>query len=380
MNTEYNEKKYREEKVVPPGAILKRTRNKMGLSKQDVADRLKLRISVIEDLEDNSCEDKQIATFTRGYIRSYSKFLGLDPEDILSRYTSIAPVDDFEQKMQSFSRKTIHDKDDSRVMGLTWIILAVALSLTSFWWWQNQISPSSRQAAPENKVTDTEVTNNTDFMDSSTSFEKYDSYIEDDDYIEGNHYVNQVSVDKEAPENVNAVTEINQEAAVEAVDAVTPVIETKDSNAVKATKNSNVVKETKEGKADTETVIVNNKPAASVAPIESNNSAKKIELSKKVIATAPKEVKPKKKKPAVIPKKSLVLAFADNCWVEVFDANGKLLLSGIKTTGDKYKLSGEPPFRVVLGVPSVVHLTYEGKKIDLRGHPAGRVARFNLPK
>lgn len=368
MNTEYNEKKYREEKVVPPGAILKRTRNKMGLSKQDVAERLKLRISVIEDLEDNSCEDKQIATFTRGYIRSYSKFLGLDPEDILSRFTSIVPAADFEQKMQSFSRKTIRDKDDSRVMGLTWIILAVALSLTSFWWWQNQMAPSSRQATLANQITDTEVTDNPDFMDSTTSFEKYDSYIEDDDFVEG---TNQVGVDKDAPENVNVVTEMNQETAVDAADVVTPVTETK---------NSNAVKETKKGKADTETVIANNKPAAPVAPIESNNSAKKIELSKKVIATAPKEVKPKKKKPAVIPKKSLVLAFADNCWVEVFDANGKLLLSGIKTTGDKYKLSGQPPFRVVLGVPSVVHLTYEGKKIDLRGHPAGRVARFNLPK
>lgn len=138
MNTEDNEETHVEENEFLSGELLKRTREKMNLTEEDVAERLKLRVTVIRELESNSFKDKQVATYTRGYIRSYAKFLNLNPDDILGSYKSIAHTKDYTQKMQSFSRKTIRDKDDSRVMGLTWAIFSVAVSLTAFWWWQNQ--------------------------------------------------------------------------------------------------------------------------------------------------------------------------------------------------------------------------------------------------
>lgn len=302
MNTEQNEEKHVKETAFLAGAVLKQARKKMGLSKQDVADRLKLRLSVIRELEDNSCAEKQVATFTRGYIRSYSKFLGLDPDDIMSRYKSAAPEDECEQKMQSFSRKTIRDKDDSRVMGLTWLIFFVAFSLTLFWWWQNQQAQSLQQISKGNNVEDLAL----DAPLRSRSFEETD-------------------IDKMVDNNESEILILSTDANVDVTAGAS-------------------------GEAD--------------------------KLSNALIA----KVDVPKVEVALIPKASLVMSFSGDCWVEVYDSSGQSILMAMKATGDQLTLSGQAPFRLVLGAPSVVNLTFDGKNIDLSGYSSGRVARLSLPK
>ncbi|MCV5263794.1 helix-turn-helix domain-containing protein, partial [Escherichia coli] len=75
---------------------------------------------MIEDIENNRFESQQVATFTRGYLRSYAKFVGLDEKVVLTALEQTADAQPQEQEieMQSFSRKTKDEKHNSRIMFL----------------------------------------------------------------------------------------------------------------------------------------------------------------------------------------------------------------------------------------------------------------------
>ncbi|TON45023.1 helix-turn-helix domain-containing protein, partial [Vibrio parahaemolyticus] len=55
-------------------------------------------------------------------------------------------------EMQSFSRKTKHEKHNSRIMLLTWVIAIVIIGISAAWWWQNQQENSLAQVVAEANV------------------------------------------------------------------------------------------------------------------------------------------------------------------------------------------------------------------------------------
>ena len=76
----------------------------------------------------------------------------------------------------------------------------------------------------------------------------------------------------------------------------------------------------------------------------------------------------------------VVIRFSGDCWLEVFDAKGRKLLSGVRKAGHQEVLNGEAPFRLVIGAPKYVSVAFKGKDVDMRQFPKGRVARFQLPQ
>lgn len=77
MNTEPNDSP-QSDNVARPGDMLRQAREQLGYSQTDIANRLRLRLSVINDIESNCFDSEKISTFTRGYVRSYAKYVGLD--------------------------------------------------------------------------------------------------------------------------------------------------------------------------------------------------------------------------------------------------------------------------------------------------------------
>ncbi|MFN3883954.1 MAG: helix-turn-helix domain-containing protein [Rhodocyclaceae bacterium] len=75
---------------------------------------------------------------------------------------------------------------------------------------------------------------------------------------------------------------------------------------------------------------------------------------------------------------ALRFTFADRSWVEVSDANGRILHSGENPPGSQLELSGQPPFGIVIGNASKVTLSYRGRSIDLAPHTRAEVARLTL--
>lgn len=60
------------------------------------------------------------------------------------------------------------------------------------------------------------------------------------------------------------------------------------------------------------------------------------------------------------------LAFRERAWVEVTQADGRVMLSQNNDAGSEQKLDGKPPFKLVIGNASAVTLEYRGRAIDLK--------------
>ncbi|HCM0824226.1 TPA: cytoskeleton protein RodZ [Vibrio parahaemolyticus] len=302
---------------IEAGTLLKNKRESLGMTQKQVADRLRLRVSVIEDIENNRFESQQVATFTRGYLRSYAKFVGLDEKVVLVALEQTADVKPKEQdiEMQSFSRKTKHEKHNSRIMLLTWVIAIVIIGISAAWWWQNQQENSLAQVVAEANV--------------ETSQPSADE-IADIDLMTEEELIASTPAELAASNNTASESSIN----VAQTDEVVPA-ETEESTT----------------EATQEPVAV-------------------IEAAEEVQDASP-----------VVPEGMtlLTMKFKADCWIQVKDTNGKTLVSGTQKPGQDVELTGKAPFKVILGAPEGVTMTFASEPVDLSGYTSGKVARFTLP-
>ncbi|HDY8065117.1 transcriptional regulator [Vibrio vulnificus] len=291
------------------GTLLKRKRESMGYTQKQVADRLRLRVNVIEQIDDNQFESGQVATFTRGYLRSYARLVGLDEKIILDALDNTGDAQHQEQEMQSFSRKTNTEKHNSRIMLITWGIFIIITGISSLWWWQNQqensLAQSVNQAA---QLEDAVIEESEPPLIDDVVMQEMDATTESNE-------LNEVSSEESpaSPESLEALE----------VETLEPIVE---------------------AEADAESQV---EPQAAVVEVTSETA--------------------------------LTMAFRSDCWVQVKDASGKTLISGIRKSGQDLNLSGQAPFNVILGAPEGVTMTFASEPVDLSRYTAGKVARFTLP-
>ena len=74
------------------GAVLRNEREKKGLTLDQVASITKLRVKIVEALENETWGDLPPPVFVRGFIRSYAKVLGLDETELLHLHERVAPL------------------------------------------------------------------------------------------------------------------------------------------------------------------------------------------------------------------------------------------------------------------------------------------------
>ncbi|QXO16783.1 cytoskeleton protein RodZ [Vibrio ostreae] len=300
---------------VQPGTLLKQKREALGLTQKQVADRLRLRITIIQNLEDNNFKSDLVATFTRGYLRSYAKAVGLSESEIVDAFEAMEGLQPQEQTMQSFSKKTKRDKHDSRIMTITWIILLVIIGMSSLWWWQNNeqdtLKPDSAADAVSAVVESTVAGNSDEMQPDFATINGVDDEIS-------------AAQDSDAAEMV-ADTDMAEEPQPVADEQV----------ASEQVASEQVVSEQAmpEESATTEQAVAN----------------------------------------------LLTLNFTADCWIQVKDASGKTLSTGIKKAGQTLNLRGEKPLQVILGAPEGVSVTFASEPVDLSGYTSGKVARFTLP-
>ncbi|YCO03120.1 cytoskeleton protein RodZ [Vibrio sp. VNB-15] len=304
---------------IEAGTLLKNKRESLGMTQKQVADRLRLRVSVIEDIESNRFEAQQVTTFTRGYLRSYAKFVGLDEKIVLAalEQTSEVHVKPQETEMQSFSRKTKHEKHNSRIMLLTWAIAIVITGISGAWWWQNQQENSLAQVVTESA---TEAEQTTDDAD----------------------------IDLMSADELIASTP----AEISPASEVTTTVSSADATVSEA---DNTVAASEE----VATEVVAEEPVAVIEDAEATQEP-----------TTP-----------VVPEGMtlLTMKFKADCWIQVKDSNGKTLVSGTRKPGQDVELAGKAPFKVILGAPEGVTMTFASEPVDLSGYTSGKVARFTLP-
>lgn len=76
---------------------------------------------------------------------------------------------------------------------------------------------------------------------------------------------------------------------------------------------------------------------------------------------------------------ALVMNFTADCWLEVMDATGKTLFSGLRHKGESLNLTGQAPYKLRIGAPAAVQIQYQGRTVDLsRFIRTSQVARLTL--
>jgi cytoskeleton protein RodZ len=77
----------------------------------------------------------------------------------------------------------------------------------------------------------------------------------------------------------------------------------------------------------------------------------------------------------------LVMVFEKDCWVEIKNGNGKMILSDLYSAGDAIDQVVISPIEVLLGRSSgVSKMTFDDKIIDLKPHTRKDIARLTLSK
>ena len=332
MNTEATHDK---NEALSTGVRLRNAREQLGFSQQAVAERLCLKVSTVRDIEEDKAPADLASTFLRGYIRSYARLVHIPEEELLPGLEKQAPIRPAKvAPMQSFSLGKRRKKRDGWLMTFTWLVLFVVVGLTGAWWWQNhkaqqeEITTMADQSSVELKASGNDAQNiplNTGTDTSSTT---------------------------PAPTDMTATADNSAATPVETAPAATTApADTAQNNAVVAPSQANV----------DATAAQTTAPAAQTA------------------APGALPTDPAQTAAPVADANALVMNFSADCWLEVTDATGKKLFSGLQRKGGNLNLAGQAPYKLKIGAPAAVQIEFQGKPVDLsRFIRTNQVARLTV--
>jgi len=127
------------------GQTLKTGREAAGVSLEQLAKILKLSVLQLQHLENDEHHLLGPATFVKGYAKCYCREFNLDSATVMALFPENQETVK-KSKMQSFSKRTEKEAHDSRLMLVSYIILAIAIGSSALWWWQNS-TPLKQQTA-----------------------------------------------------------------------------------------------------------------------------------------------------------------------------------------------------------------------------------------
>jgi cytoskeleton protein RodZ len=304
--------------VVTAGAILKAAREAKGLSIETVATQLHLRPKIINDLENDIFVNIASTTYVRGYIKNYARVVSADINQIQQCLSHQLP-EIVAPAMQSFSRKTTHQARNSRLNLVTYLIVAVLIAMLVLWWVQKS-----------------SLLTNVDLSQPTVEEIAAESNMPEPQQIIRSGSVQSTANDVGNEGNDSATDSANK-AAIEAEDKLIQTAQDAASTAQQLAASSSVTTASTESLSTTDTSLA------------SGESVLTIELT-------------------------------GDCWVNVTDANGKVMVDGVKNSAQRIEVRGIKPFKVILGAPQVASISLDGNNVSLAEFANGRVARLTLPK
>jgi cytoskeleton protein RodZ len=326
------EEEQQEAQFIGPGQILQSARVAAKLSTKEIAKKLHLKASLIEDLEADSCDENISVTFVKGYLKLYAKQVKVSEETVLEAFDKLNTKKKEPAKLQSFSRRVANQANDDKLMMVTYLILAVVLALVVVWWFQ--------QSDNDNTVKVPVVPEQIE--------------PEQDTHISS---INELSVDVD-----KVVLQTESEAATN-VDEVEKLVADGELSA-QVQQNDIPATSLIEGQSDVETD----------AAAESVD-----ELVSEPVLLAAEEVVPVATAVELAEPVELIFEFAADCWMNLQDATGENIAYGIKKAGRVMPVTGIPPFVVTLGAPEVVQISYAEQVVDMSVFKPGNTAKFTLP-
>jgi hypothetical protein len=130
------------------GKALKESRQGMGLSQQDVASQLKIRLPYIEAMEDGAFDQLPGTLYAEGHLRSYSRFLKLNEAALLESFRSLSK---HIEKKEEFNLPDHFANDRRPPTAFAYSMLGLAFLVYGAWYFMHDSEASQR--LPEEMVT-----------------------------------------------------------------------------------------------------------------------------------------------------------------------------------------------------------------------------------
>lgn len=324
-----------QEKSTPsPGALLKERREALGLSQQEIASKLFLKTFQINDLENDVIDEKSSVTFTKGYVRNYAKQLGLPSDKVIEafeRYHNQSEVPSSD-KLQSFSKRVAKQTHDDRWMMVTYIILIIIIGGVVLWWYQQPGDDTAADASLIESVREEAI--------AKARSPEPESSISDDETSSGavsmsgdnSTRIAQDTSSASSPALSNSPSNLTSRDGLDNGAISAPPSEINDSNNL--------------------TALVSSMTEEEDADLSLNETAAPI---------------------------SMTFTFSEDCWVNIADATGEVIATGVKQQGRVMDIRGIPPVAVILGAPDNVRISVNGELADISSFQNGKIARFTLP-
>ncbi|HEX4843070.1 MAG TPA: RodZ domain-containing protein [Limnobacter sp.] len=329
-----------------PGELLRAAREKAGYTLADISAQTKINERQLEAIESGDLGRLPPETFAKAFIKSYCKALRMDPAPVIASFgfsdaASAAAarvnaadanrVDPLEPKMPSSSKRLSSLNFDRKTgrKSLSYGIVLAALALMAMFYIPVFMSDQADEAA----VIESEPANSAEPVVGS-------------------------GVVSGAPEQTSSVPATSVPLPVEpnaAADGQTSVFPALQQPAPVVAAPASSAAAPASPSASTAPAAIGQAPAAPTA------------------AATPAALPP-----AATGESKLSFKFAEQSWVTVRDANDKVLLSQLNDGGSSLTVSGQAPFKLIVGNAQTVTLSHNGKAVDLSQSIRGEVARLTV--
>ncbi|WP_323114483.1 RodZ family helix-turn-helix domain-containing protein [Pseudomonas guariconensis] len=325
-----------------PGEVLRQARESREWSQAEVARKLNLTVSSLNNLENGAFDKLPGHTFARGYIRAYAKLMDMDQAPLVEAFDHYTGTHAKGSEVHSLGRIEEPVRLSHNILRGVSLLLLVVVVGGGFFWWQDQGSLRGKDLA---KIALEHV--EVESADGTTQIHPLDE-----------------------PED-QAVTEGQQPEG-----APLPLEQTTEGSAPEAVISSEAPSTT------TETSAATPAPQAPAAAPTANAPVVPAAVAAPVAPVAPAVSAPVTAAPipAEVPagNAKVQIQFTADCWTQVTDGNGKVLFSAIKRKGDSLDLNGKPPFSVRLGFARGAQVSYNGQPVDVAPFTSGETARLKL--
>ena len=323
---------------VNPGETLRQARESNGWALADVAHKLNITVSSLSNLEAGAFDKLPGHTFARGYIRAYAKLLDMDQATLVQAFDQYTGTDSQGSSVHALGRIEEPVRVSHTILRIVSLLLLVAVVGGGFIWWQDQTSQRSKELvslSPEH----VEV----EGADGKTQIHPIDE-PEDQAVAEGQSEAeaNAAQLAGEAP--VQTPAPVVAPAAPVQAPAVAPATAT---HPVTAPATAPVIA-----------------APVVVAPVPATTVTAQANVPAPTVAAAGSA--------------QVQIQFSADCWTQVTDGNGKILLSALKRKGESVDVSGKPPFAVRLGYARGAQISYNGQAVDIAPFTTGETARLKL--
>jgi len=142
------------------GEELRREREIRGISLKEISDATKISKRFLEAIERNDHRTLPAPVFTRGFVREYARYLGLNIDEIVTRYNYAAAGDDRIEKsahlerlveLQTTGREPLPKKGIppayARIDRSVYVLALIIIALAGLTWWAVKHKRMIREAA-----------------------------------------------------------------------------------------------------------------------------------------------------------------------------------------------------------------------------------------